>query len=711
MRKKNEDQEAVDALFHTRLDLQQRKREGMLNESDVHKVWDRYDLSPELQQSLLTLFEEYDLVYRIKPTKQKVLYFCEPKEFGKAKEELPQPSNENSNLNEIEKRRRDFFSKHPTLKRQPTLVVRTAYRNQGSFEREMEIKTMENEKRTTLKRSNLNSSTKHEHEDELIVTESAINNAANNNDAFSHCEVISVGLEEAKFLIPQWLPPTIDPIRLSQAGWLPSAALLSSGPQLGTHKRASRHAYLALCEKCRTGLMERYYIFNPVLPTGLFARFLIRLLDVVVIPVYWRSGLFASKGSERALVQTCIEKHAIKIKVYGKQPTLMWRILESHLKGVVQHWYQMQPHVVVPCTHCLSIPARNTDPYIFSFSECEQAISIGRSSLLCKHPQNEGEIQVYLGQLVPDMALSGLSTHEIEYSKLTLHKAIARGSHSVIHKASYDGTLVAVKEFSMPTEQEAALSLSSDEDSDIRRALNEFRDEALLMSGLSDHPNLVKLRGICKKPLAVVMEYVSGGNLFDFLKQNPNLSWSQRLNIALDIARGMDFLHSTSPPIIHRDLKSLNILMEGSRAKVADFGLSTLFSITTSGREVDNPRWLAPEVMRGEEYTEKADIYSFGIILWELHSQQQPFSEFGITFFSLLEEKIKGGLRPTIHNEVDDVRTAQSAECPTAYANLIRDCWSGEPEKRPPFIKAIRTLNHLLEKLNTSDPGSCASEI
>ena len=102
----------------------------------------------------------------------------------------------------------------------------------------------------------------------------------------------------------------------------------------------------------------------------------------------------------------------------------------------------------------------------------------------------------------------------------------------------------------------------------------------------------------------------------------------------------MNFLHSCTPPVIHRDLKTPNILLanteEGARvcAKVCDFGLSMRMTKSAAGREVGNPIWLAPEILkRGDkppEYDEKSDVYSFGIILWELyHIDGRPFEEYG----------------------------------------------------------------------------------
>ena len=117
------------------------------------------------------------------------------------------------------------------------------------------------------------------------------------------------------------------------------------------------------------------------------------------------------------------------------------------------------------------------------------------------------------------------------------------------------------------------------------------------------------------------------------------LNWPLTLRYVVDIATGMNFLHTAIPPIIHNDLKSPNILIVSETlstteplAKVADFGLSSITGKGgLKGRAVENPSWLAPEVMEDKaEYTEKADVYSFGIILWELFSCNAPIS--GVSF-------------------------------------------------------------------------------
>jgi len=160
----------------------------------------------------------------------------------------------------------------------------------------------------------------------------------------------------------------------------------------------------------------------------------------------------------------------------------------------------------------------------------------------------------------------------------------------------------------------------------------------------------------------------------------------------MDIAKGMHFLHFTTwPPVIHRDLKSPNVLLSSLDptaevcAKVADFGLSQAFSSSTRGRSVANPVWLAPEIMKNEDYTEKADVYSYGVILWELSSRAQFFGH--LKFMSALENSIIEGERPPIGRDV-----------PEEFATLIKRCWDGDPDKRPPFTEIVQILSGAIKK-------------
>ncbi len=183
----------------------------------------------------------------------------------------------------------------------------------------------------------------------------------------------------------------------------------------------------------------------------------------------------------------------------------------------------------------------------------------------------------------------------------------------------------------------------------------------------------------------------------DRFVRKTDLTWQFRLKIALGISSGMHFLHSASPPIVHRDLKSPNILMCSNDpnfpivAKVSDFGLSTMnIPGLKFDRDILNPCWLAPECMaKKQTFAPMSDVYSFGIIMWELIVGQHPFDEFNIKFSSALEDKIKAGLRPTL-----------PVDCPDQVTQLVVKCWEGSAEKRPTFGEIEKELQVLLEEFS-----------
>jgi len=173
-------------------------------------------------------------------------------------------------------------------------------------------------------------------------------------------------------------------------------------------------------------------------------------------------------------------------------------------------------------------------------------------------------------------------------------------------------------------------------------------------------------------------------------KVNNANEMKEREKYAIDVAKGMAFLHSTTPPIIHRDLKSPNILLKKVQnspyfvAKIADFGLSRglVWGVNDfEGREVDNPVWLAPEILRNQPYSEKVDVYAFGIISWELICGRDFMGH--ESFLAKIEDRIKKGEREEIPTD---------NFIPDYYKYVITICWDENPEKRPSFEQVKQKL-------------------
>ncbi|MQL80308.1 hypothetical protein Taro_012770 [Colocasia esculenta] len=216
---------------------------------------------------------------------------------------------------------------------------------------------------------------------------------------------------------------------------------------------------------------------------------------------------------------------------------------------------------------------------------------------------------------------------EIDPSELDFSTSniIGKGSFGEILKACWRGTPVAVKRI-LP-------SLSDD-----RLVTQDFRHEVNLLVKLR-HPNIVQFLGAVteRKPLMLITEYLRGGDLHQYLKEKGSLNPLTAINFALDIARGMAYLHNEPNVIIHRDLKPRNVLLVNANAdhlKVGDFGLSKLIRVQNSHDvykmtgETGSYRYMAPEVFKHRRYDKKVDVFSFAMILYEMLEGDPPLSNY-----------------------------------------------------------------------------------
>ncbi|KAL4421962.1 hypothetical protein ABPG77_007904, partial [Micractinium sp. CCAP 211/92] len=292
---------------------------------------------------------------------------------------------------------------------------------------------------------------------------------------------------------------------------------------------------------------------------------------------------------------------------------------------------------------------------------------------------------------------------QIEFEDLQLQKkTIGEGSFGKVYVAKWHETLVAVKvlldleEAAQQRSAEAAWTLSNP-------ILQNLQKECALMASLR-HPNVVQFMGVSAMPPAMISEYCGRGSLNDVLKACSNsrsrtaqMTWLRRLNMALDATKGMLYLHRRG--IIHRDLKSPNLLVESTwRVKVADFNLSKIVEDTSSGRSTIanmNPRWLAPEILNGEPATTASDVFSWGVVMWELLTFQCPWPH---TSPWALVGKLMDGHRLAIppRDQLPGPDTASFAGL-DAYIALMQRCWAQNPADRPDFTEVIRLLRKLLE--------------
>ncbi|XP_015256582.1 PREDICTED: dual specificity testis-specific protein kinase 2-like [Cyprinodon variegatus] len=216
--------------------------------------------------------------------------------------------------------------------------------------------------------------------------------------------------------------------------------------------------------------------------------------------------------------------------------------------------------------------------------------------------------------------------------------------------------------------------------------------EVQLMNRLC-HPNILRFKGVCvhEGQLHALTEYINGGNLEQLLDSNKHLSWPARVKLACDIASGVAYLHSKG--IFHRDLTSKNCLIKcednGYTAVVGDFGLAEKIPNKLAEGEklsvVGSPFWMAPEVLRDEPYNEKADVFSYGIILCEIIARVQADPDF----------------LPRTENFGLDYHTFQHmvGDCPPDFLQLAFNCCNMDPKLRPSFPDNVRQLEEILARL------------
>ncbi|XP_010274700.1 PREDICTED: serine/threonine-protein kinase EDR1 [Nelumbo nucifera] len=279
-----------------------------------------------------------------------------------------------------------------------------------------------------------------------------------------------------------------------------------------------------------------------------------------------------------------------------------------------------------------------------------------------------------------DIALDDVAEWEIPWEEITLGERIGLGSYGEVYRGEWHGTEVAVKKF-----------LDQDISGD---ALEEFRSEVRIMKRLR-HPNVVLFMGaVTRAPnLSIVTEFLPRGSLYRLIhRPNNQLDERRRLRMALDVARGMNYLHNCTPVIVHRDLKSPNLLVDKNWVvKVCDFGLSRMKHNTflSSRSTAGTAEWMAPEVLRNEPSDEKCDVYSFGVILWELSTLQQPWG--GMNPMQVVGAVGFQHRRLDIPDDMDPI-----------VADIIQRCWQTEPKKRPTFSEIMAALKPLQKPVTSS---------
>nr|XP_018681008.1 PREDICTED: U-box domain-containing protein 51-like isoform X2 [Musa acuminata subsp. malaccensis] len=254
----------------------------------------------------------------------------------------------------------------------------------------------------------------------------------------------------------------------------------------------------------------------------------------------------------------------------------------------------------------------------------------------------------------------------IEFSELTVGTRVGIGFFGEVFRGIWNGTDVAIKVF---LEQD----LTSEN-------VEDFCNEISILSRLR-HPNVILFLGACVKPphLSLVTEYMEMGSLYYLIHtsgQKRRLSWRKRLKMLRDICRGLMCIHRMK--IVHRDLKSANCLVDKHwTVKICDFGLSRVMkdSPMRDNSSAGTPEWMAPELIRNESFTEKCDIFSLGVIMWELCTLNRPWE----------------GIPPVqvVYAVANEGKRLDIPEGP--LGSLISDCWA-EPNERPSCQEILTRL-------------------
>jgi len=371
-----------------------------------------------------------------------------------------------------------------------------------------------------------------------------------------------------------------------------------------------------------------------------------------------------------------------------------------------------------PCFNCGHYPAKHenlgVDAAQKSLSDTapvkrkkrSSASSSSSSSSSSRQPASGSDSVADLSAKFSSHAKSTLGqqmTHswEIDASELNFKARLGEGTAAKVFKGAYRGQDVAIKVLKEKIEAKQLL---------------EFQKEFLIMASLRS-PHVVFFYGACVSPsLCMVMEFCARGSLYDVLV-DPKLKfdWPLFHRVCADMMRGVACLHSWKPQIVHRDLKSLNLLLDEKwTVKVCDFGLSRFSNASTNQSTLGKLRgtyaYCAPELYFAKKFTTKADIYSVGVILWEMAVRtctgkySIPYSEYKqlVFDFQIIIQTAKKDLRPTFPKNI-----------PPVLKELISRCWDPKPENRPETSELITILQEVEKNYqdNQADWDRCCFDI
>ncbi|XP_042211505.1 ephrin type-B receptor 1-B-like isoform X4 [Homarus americanus] len=286
---------------------------------------------------------------------------------------------------------------------------------------------------------------------------------------------------------------------------------------------------------------------------------------------------------------------------------------------------------------------------------------------------------------------------EIDASYITIEAIIGGGEFGDVCKGKLQ----------LPSRPEMTVAIKTLKPGSSEKARVDFLTEASIM-GQFEHPNVIFLQGVVTKsnPVMIITEYMENGSLDHFLRVNDGkFQVLQLVGMLRCIASGMQYLSEMN--YVHRDLAARNVLVNAQlMCKIADFGLSreieshTEGAYTTRGGKIP-VRWTAPEAIAFRKFTSASDVWSLGIVMWEVMSYgERPYWNWSNQ--DVIKSIEKG------------YRLPAPMECPEAIYQLMLDCWQKERNHRPNFASIVRTLDRLIrtpEALNKVAQNRCTTAL